>query len=428
MFRSFLDIDFWQEIWSSLKKNKLRTTLTAFGVFWGIFMLIVMAGAGQGLQNGVYEGFGSFATNSSFVWSQKTGEPYKGYKRGRIWELNNDDIAYLKSNIPEIQYIAPRLQGWRQNNGDNTIREDKAGSFYIKGDYPEYRLIDPFTMLQGRFINEIDIKHKRKNCIIGERVLEVMFKKDENPIGQYLKINGVYFKVVGVFKPDTDMNFGGDKEETIYMPFTTLQQTYNYGNEVHFFSVTAKAGTKVSDLEDKIIKELKVRHSISPDDNEAIGHFNVEKQFNMMTMLFLGIKILTWIVGLGTLLAGVIGVSNIMLVIIKERTHEIGIQRALGATPAVVMRQIISESVFLTTTAGYFGLFLGMMLLEGVNFALIKAAEGNPDAGIIIKNPEISLTLAVSALAVLIFSGALAGILPARRATKMKTIDALRDE
>lgn len=426
--RSILDPDFWQEIFSSLKKNKVRTTLTAFGVFWGIFMLIVMAGAGRGLQNGVNEGFEAFATNSAFVWTQKTGEPYKGYKRGRIWNLRNEDIDHLKANVKEIQYIAPRLQGWRESNADNTIRGEKSGSFYIKGDYPEYRLIDPFTMLQGRFINDIDIQKKRKTCIIGERVAEVMFDEKEEVIGEYLKINGVFFQVVGVFRPDTDMNFGGEKEETIYMPFTTLQQTFNYGNVVHFFSVTAKPGTSVSKLEDKIIEQLKVRHSIAPNDNEAIGHFNVERQFKMMSALFTGIDILTWIVGLGTLMAGVIGVSNIMLVIVKERTHEIGIQRALGATPRKIMTQIISESMFLTTVAGYIGLTLGMLLLEGVNQALIVAYEKNPDGTNIIKSPEINIGLAVAALIVLMLSGAFAGILPASRAVKMKAIDALRDE
>ncbi len=428
MFRSIFDIDFWQEIFSSLKKNKVRTILTAFGVFWGIFMLIVMAGAGQGLENGVNEGFSSFATNSAFFWTNKTGEPYKGYKRGRIWRLTNEDMDYIRKNVPDIQYLAPRLQGWRQNDIDNTIRGEKSGSFYIKGDYPTYRKIDPFTMLEGRFINDIDILHKRKNCIIGERVRETMFDADENPLGEYIKVNGVYFKVVGVFKPETQISFGGDKKESIIIPFTTLQQTYNYGNRVHFFSVTAKPGIPVSQVEDEIIAQLKIKNEIAPNDTEAVGHFNVEKQFKMMNALFFGIRALTWFVGLGTLMAGVMGVSNIMLVIIKERTHEIGIQRALGATPKTVIRQIISESVFLTTVAGYIGLFIGMMLLEGINIALIKAAEGNPDNDIIIKSPEISLTMGISAIAVLVIAGAIAGILPARRAVKMKTIDALRDE
>lgn len=427
MYISLLDPDFWQEIWSSLKKNKLRTFLTSFGIFWGIFMLVVMAGAGQGLTNGITEGFGNFATNSAFVWTQPTSEPYKGYKRGRIWNLTNEDMTYIKQNINEVQYIAPRLQGWRQSNGDNTHYNNKSGSFYIKGDYPSYRKIDPFTVLKGRFINDIDIMNKRKVCIIGERVEEVLFEKDEDPVGKYIKVNGVWFQVVGVFTPDTQMNFGGDKKESIFMPFTTLQTTYNYGNQVHFFSITAKPGVPVSVVENKVVKALKDRHDIAPEDRDGVGHVNVELQFKQMNALFIGIKILTWIVGLGTLIAGVIGVSNIMLVIVRERTHEIGIQRALGATPRKVITQILSESIVLTTLAGYVGLFLAMMLLEGVGVALERAAE-NPDNTVVLQNPQITFGVGVASLIVLIIGGAFAGWLPARRAVKMKAIDALRDE
>lgn len=426
-YLSFIDRDFWQEIWSSLKKNKLRTFLTAFGIFWGIFMLVVMAGAGQGLQNGITEGFGNFATNSAFVWSDKTGEPYKGYKRGRIWNINNDDIEYIKTNVPELQYIAPRLQGYRQNNGDNTFYNNKSGSFYIKGDYPVYREIDPFTVVKGRFINDIDIEYKRKVCIIGERVEEVLFEKEEDPIGKYVRINGVWFQVVGVFRPDTKIDFGGSKEESVYLPFSTLQQTYNFGDEVHFFSMTAKPGIPVSVVEDKVLKILKERHSIDPKDRDAVGHVNVEMQFKQMSALFIGISVLTWIVGLGTLIAGVIGVSNIMLVIVRERTHEIGIQRALGATPFKVITQILSESIVLTIIAGYVGLVLAMGLLEGLSMVLTKMAE-DPNNTVVLKNPQISLAVGVASLVILILGGAFAGWLPARRAVRMKPIDALRDE
>lgn len=422
-----LDPDFWQEIWSSLKKNKLRTILTAFGVFWGIFMLLVMAGAGQGLANGINEGFKSFATNSAFFWTQKTSEPFKGYKRGRFWELTNSDIDYIKKNVADIQYLAPRLQGWRQSQGDNTFFDNKSGSFYIKGDYPVYRNIDPFTVVKGRFINEIDILLKRKVCIIGERVEEVLFAQEENPIGEYIKVNGVWFQVVGVFKPDTEINFGGDKKESIFMPFTTLQQTFNYGNQVHFFSVTAKPGVAVSVVEDRILKVLKEHNDIAPDDKQAVGHVNVEMQFKQMSALFMGINILTWIVGLGTLFAGVIGVSNIMLVIVRERTHEIGIQRALGATPKTVIMQILSEAIVLTIAAGYLGMVIAMGLLEGATVILEKMAE-NPDNTVVLKNPQISLVVGLVALLVLVIGGAIAGALPAYRAVKMKTIDALRDE
>ncbi|MFB6319162.1 ABC transporter permease [Saccharicrinis sp. FJH54] len=427
MYISVFDSDFWQEIWSSLKKNKLRTFLTSFGIFWGIFMLVVMAGAGQGLANGITEGFGNFATNSAFFWTQPTGEPYKGYKRGRLWDLTNDDMAYIKENVKELQYIAPRLQGWRQSNGDNTHYNNKSGSFYIKGDYPSYRNIDPFTVLKGRFINDIDIMEKRKVCIIGERVEEVLFDKDEDPVGKYIKVNGVWFQVVGVFTPDTQMNFGGDKKESVFIPFTTLQQTYNYGNEVHFFSITAKPGVPVSTVEDKVVKILKDRHDIAPNDKDGVGHVNVEMQFKQISMLFSGINILTWFVGIMTLFAGVIGVSNIMLVIVRERTHEIGIQRAIGATPAKIITQILSESIVLTTIAGYVGLFLAMMLLEGVSYGLEKAAE-NPDNTIVLQNPQISFGVGIASLIILIIGGALAGLLPAYRAVKMKAIDALRDE
>lgn len=422
------DPDFWHEVFSTLRKNPLRTVLTSVGVGWGVIMLIGMSGAGKGLKNGATEGFGTFATNSAFVWTQKTGEPYKGFKRGRIWDLTNEDMDYLRNNVTDIQYLAPRLQGWRQSNTDNTIRDERSGSFYIKGDYPSYRKIDPFTMIYGRFINDLDIKLKRKNCIIGERVYEVMFDKNEDPIGKYLKVNGVYFKVVGVFKPETDMSFGGEKEETIFMPFTTLQQTYNYGNTVHFFSVTAKPGVSVGQLEEEIISELKVRHSIAPNDTEAIGHFNVETMFKSMNALFSGIDILTWIVSLLTLFFGALGVSNIMLIIIKERTHEIGIQRAVGATPANIIRQIVTESVVLTTLAGYIGMLIGLTALELINVMVIQAKEANPDNTIIFADPSVSLGMAITALLFLVIIGALAGILPARRAVKIKTIDALRDE
>ena len=427
MYISFFDPDFWQEIWSSLKKNKLRTFLTAFGIFWGIFMLVVMAGAGQGLTNGVTEGFGNFATNSAFVWTQPTGEPYKGYKRGRFWNLNNEDMEYIKKNVKGLEYLAPRLQGWRESNGDNTHYNNNSGSFYIKGDYPEYRLIDPFTVVKGRFINDIDILHKRKVCIIGERVEEVLFENGEDPIGKYIKVNGVWFQVVGVFTPDTQISFGGDKKESIFMPFTTLQQTYNYGNQVHFFSMTAKKGVPVTTIEDQVLKILKDRHDIAPHDREAVGHVNVQLQFKQMNALFIGINILTWIVGLGTLMAGVIGVSNIMLVIVRERTHEIGIQRALGATPRKVITQILSESIVLTTLAGYAGLVLAMGLLEGVSVIMEKMAE-DPNKTVVLKNPQISLGVGIASLLVLIMGGAFAGLLPAQRAVRMKAIDALRDE
>ncbi len=419
-----LDLDLWKEIISALKKNRLRSFMTAFGVFWGIFMLIIMSGAGKALENGVMDGIKAFASNSAFFWSERTSVPYKGFQRGRNWNYNNQDLQYIRQNVKEVEYISPRLFGWRERAGDNTIRGEKTGSFNIYGDYPDYFKIDPWTPIKGRLLNEIDVKQKRKVCVIGERVHEVMFDNDEDPIGQYLKVSGVYFQVVGVIHPETRIGFGGQKEETIIIPFTTMQQAYNYGDEIHFFSITSERGTPVSVLETKLKALFKERHNIAPDDNQAVASFNIEVEWKKYTALFNGIQLLTWIVGIGTLFAGIIGVSNIMLVIIKERTQEIGIQRAIGATPAKIIKHIVAESVFLTTIAGYIGLSLGVGLLELLNFAL---EQGNPDE-IFFRRPEFSFDMAMLALFVLIISGIFAGLIPAKRAISIKPIDAIRDE
>ncbi|MBN2636093.1 MAG: ABC transporter permease [Prolixibacteraceae bacterium] len=417
------DLDLWKEIVSALKKNRMRSFMTAFGVFWGIFMLIIMSGAGKALENGIMDGIKAIASNSAFFWNEPTSKPYEGFQRGRRWSYKNTDIEYIKANINDIEYLAPKLFGSDSNSGDNTIRGKKTGAFNISGDYPEYFKIDPWTPIKGRLINEIDILQNRKVCNIGERVVEVMFDKDEDPIGEYLKINGVYFQVVGVIHAETRVNFNGNrKEESIIIPFTTMQKTYNYGDMVHFFSVTSTPGVPVSKVETRLKELLKERHHIAPDDVQAIGSFNIEVEWEKYMGLFTGIQVLTWIVGIGTLFAGIIGVSNIMLVIIKERTQEIGIQRAIGATPAKVILHIVAESVFLTVIAGYIGLTLGVGILELLNIAL----DSN-SADIFFRRPEISFKMAVSALTVLVFAGIGAGLIPAQRAVKIKPIDALRD-
>ncbi len=421
------DLDRWNEIWNALAKNKVRSLLTAFGVFWGIFMLIVMAGAGKGLQNGVTQGTAKFAANSAFFWSEQTGEPYKGFKRGRYWHMDSEDIQFLKDNIPEIEYITPRNFTGRWGGGSNVIRGKKNGSFNVKGDYPDYIKIDPATILNGRWINELDIRDKRKVCVIGEKVFESMFDPKENPIGEYLKISGVYYQVIGVVRAETTININGRTEESICLPFTTMLQTYNMGNTVNFMAITAKRGVPVSIVEERVKELIKKKHVIAPEDLQALNSVNIEKEFEQMNGLFLGIQILTWIVGIGTLLAGVIGVSNIMLVIIKERTKEIGVQRAIGATPRMIISQIMLESVVLTTVSGYLGLSIGVGLLELVN----KVMENSPtptNDRVFFTNPSVSLTVALSSLFVLVLAGLLAGLIPASRAMQIKPIDALREE
>ncbi len=417
------DLDKWQEIFYSLKQNKLRSFLTAFGVFWGIFMLIVMLGSGQGLQNGVTQGFGDFATNSVFIWAQRTTVEYKGFTKGRFFNYNNDDTRAIKQTVSGIKYLAPRLRG-ASFAGDNVIRGLNSGAFQILGDYPDMNLIDPVNIETGRFINDKDIEQKRKIVVIGTRVQESLFNPDENPIGEYIRIQGVYFKVVGIFSSKKSGEQAERDNQVIFMPFTTLQKTYNYGDMVGVYAITAEDHISVSKIEDKVIRILKQRHKIAPEDDQAIGHFNVEKEFKQMKGVFMGIDGLIWVVGIGTLLAGVIGVSNIMLVIVKERTKEIGIQRAIGATPVKIVSQIITESVFLTSFAGYIGLVIGIGLIELVNFALIKfEVESN-----MFRNPEVNFQIAITALIILIITGAFAGFVPAKRAINVKPIDALRSE
>ena len=419
------DRDKWQEIYSSLKSNKLRTFFTAFGVFWGIFMLIIMLGSGNGLRNAVYDGMGDFATNSAIMFTRQTTIPYKGFPRGREWLFHTSDMEALLRNIPEIDQLAPRLQPWGGNGGNNVVHGLKTGAYNITGDYPAINKIDPVRLLMGRFINEIDLQNKRKVAVIGNRVRDELFKNNEKIIGEYIRINGVYYQVVGVFEPkNKNINIGGEKDKSVFIPFTTMQVSYNLGDDVHYFLVTAKPNKSASVVEEKCMKLLAERNHVAPEDEQAFGHFNLEKEFKKMNGLFLGIRILIWIVGTGTLLAGVIGVSNIMLIIIKERTKEIGIQRAIGATPWRIMSQIVTESVTLTAIAGSFGLVLGVFLLEVINNMLASSTEKSE----MFKNPEVDIQVAVTALIVLVISGVVAGLIPARKAVSMKPVDALRYE
>ena len=418
------DRDKWQEIFHALKQNKLRTFFTAFGVFWGIFMLIIMLGSGKGLSNGASQGMGDMATNAMFMWTQQTTVPYKGFPRGRRYNFTNEDSKALRDNIQEIEYLAPRLQVGGRNGANNVVRGERTAAFRIQGDYPDFNKIDPCNIEKGRFINDLDIEDKRKNVVIGVRVLEEMFDKEEDPIGKYLRIQGVYFKVVGVFSSKKNDRQAEEENSQIFMPFTTLQQTYNYGNIVGWYSITAKEGYRASQVLEKAKELVKSRHSISPDDDRAVGSFNLEEEFRKMTTLFTGIDALIWIVGIGTLLAGVIGVSNIMLIVVKERTKEIGVQRAIGATPFIIKSQIVLEAIILTTFAGYIGLTLGVLVLEGINNLLVSTGASTD----MFNNPNVDFNKAISALVILIFSGALAGLIPAQRAVQMKPIDALRDE
>jgi putative ABC transport system permease protein len=413
------DYDNWQEIFSTLKKNKLRSILTAFGIFWGILMLIVMLGCGNGLQNGASSDFSGFATNSFYLWTQSTSKPYKGFKRNRTFDFNNSDIQAIKDNIKEVEIASPRNQLGDYGSSANVIRGNKSGSFSVMGDYPEFTAIQPIKNLKGRFINHLDLIDKRKIAIIGNRSKDVLFGKEEDPINKYIKINGIYFLVVGHFKSEKT-NDGGELAESIFIPFTTFQNAFNSSNKVGWFSITSKEKIPASIAQEKVLEFLKQRHQIAPDDKQAIGSWNPQEELLKMQGLFLGIRILIWIVGIGTLLAGIIGVSNIMLIVIKERTREIGIKRAIGANPNKIIIQILTESIFLTVIAGYLGLLSGLLLLEFISNNL-------KDENAMFRSPEVNLNITLIALLILVIGGLLAGLIPSRRAVKITPVNALRN-
>lgn len=414
------DRDNWQEIFATIKKNKLRTFLTCLGVGWGIFMLVIMLGAGNGLKNGVMNDFAGTATNSFFMWTQKTTKGYKGMKPGRNFNFRNADAVALKQ-LEEVEIVSPQNQlgGYRGNN--NVVRGLKGGAFEVQGSYPDIVKIDQIQIAQGRFINELDIADKRKVCVIGNFVKTSLFREEENPIGDYIRINGVYFRVIGVTKTTGNGEQARERSQRISLPFTTFQKAFNYGDVIGWFSISSKEGIPASETEEKVMTVLKQRHKIAPEDNLAIGHWNMEKEFSKLNGLFSGINGLIWFVGIGTLIAGVIGISNIMLIVVKERTKEIGVKRAIGATPFHVISSIMLESVFLTAIAGIVGLWSSILLLEGINSLIGSEVP-------MFNNPTIDISIAVKALIVLIVAGAFAGLIPARKASSINPVEALRAE
>lgn len=409
------------EISAVLGRNKLRTFLTAFGVFWGILMLILLLGTGNGLENGVDARFSGKATNTFFIWTQPTSKPYGGFSPGRYFDFQNEDIPWLKQNLKGIKILAPRNQLGGHRGSNLVYRKDKSSAFSVNGDIPEIKEILPLKMSKGRFLNQFDMDEKRKVAAIGQRVYETLFEKGEDPIGQTINVGGIWFTVVGVFGSTSS---GDDAErylETIHVPFSTFQKVFNIGNSVDWLSVTVKDKVDAAGVEEEALKLLARRHEIAPDDPFAFGHFNMQKIFTKVKNLLIGINALVWVVGLGTLAAGVIGVSNIMLIVVKERTKELGIRRALGAPPSSVVMQILAESIFLTGLSGYTGLISGIFILESVSAGL-----GN-SAATLYQNPGVDLYVCVGALIILIISGALAGIIPAQRALSNKPVEALRD-
>ncbi|MBB4038020.1 putative ABC transport system permease protein [Dysgonomonas hofstadii] len=420
------DLDNWQEIWATITRNKLRSFLTGFGVFWGIFMLIILIGAGNSLQGGIYKNFEGFASNSCFFWTGRTSEAYKGYRKGRWWSMNVRDIELIRRKAESVEYISPML--FIGGGEKNAVRGTKSGTYDVRGILPEHFMIEGQHVLSGRLFNELDEAGKRKVCVIGKEVYETLFQKGEDPQGQYIRVNGIYFQVIGVIRPKSRASIGGDVEQSIYLPFSTTQVAFNQGQNIWFMACTAKPGYPASMVEEEVKAIIKASHDISPTDEKAMGSVNIEKQFMMFQNLFMGIDILIWIVGLGALFSGIIGISNIMLVTVKERTREIGVRRAIGAKPMTIMIQILSESFVLTAIAGFGGFLFGVSILEIVYQAMSNTMGGDTEGGSIFIPPFVSFWTAIVAMGILIISGIMAGFMPAMRALKIKAIDAIREE
>ena len=415
-----LDADKWQEILSGLKKHKLRTALTAFGVFWGIFMLVLLVGIGNGLETGVMRNFEDMAVNTIYMWSEQTSLPYKGLKAGRWFPLTNEDTEALKATFPEIQNLSPQLNLW----GEYTVdRKDKSSSFKVSGVGPEYLKIRATRIEKGRPFNLLDMRRNRKVAIIGTRVPEVLFAKGEDPLGQYIKIKGVYFQVVGVLGTKA---VGGNREEaeTIAIPFSTMQQTFNMKNWVHVYCMNVKTDRPLAEVEGRIKSFLASRHQVSPQDPRAIGSWNNARDFESLNGLFAGVKAFIWIVGIGTIVAGIVGVSNIMLIIVKERTREIGIRMAVGATPGSIIGMIIQESVLITSVSGYMGMVAGVGAIELVSRLMDVLKLQNQ----YFSNPYVDIRIAITATVLLVVAGTGAGLFPALRAASIKPIEALKEE
>jgi putative ABC transport system permease protein len=387
-------------------------------------MLVILLGSGAGMRNGITGNFKGIATNSVFFMTDRTSEAYKGFNKGRWWNMRNRDIESILQNVQGIEDISSFIWGSRSDR--NVVYGQLTGTFNVKGVMPGYFNIEAQEVLYGRLLNEIDVRERRKVCLIGARVLETLFR-NEDPCGKYIRVNGSYYQIVGVTKQrSSNFNIGGRSDESAFIPLTTLQQIQNQGDRINFIGVSVKQGYPVERVIDEITAILKAQNEIAPTDPQAVRVMNLAKQFATFDMLFIGIEILIWIVGIGTLLAGIIGVSNIMMVTIKERTKEIGVRRALGAKPSNIISQVLSESLLLTSLAGLSGLTIGVFLLDVVN-RLLEAQPSTQEATFF-QNPEISIQIAVAATIIIIISGLLAGLIPAWRALQIKAIDAIREE
>ncbi len=411
------DIDRFREILDTLSRNKSRSFLTGFGVFWGVFMLVALLGGGQGLKEKLQGNFEGFATNSAIIWAQPTTKPYAGFRKDRMWSMVYGDVERLKLQVPELATVSPVLSHW----GGSATYDDRKTSCTMKGLLPDYQRVEAPQMFYGRYINDMDVSQNRKVCVIGKKVYKDLFPSGGDPCGKRICVDNIYYDVVGVDYSAGNMHVNGRNESSVVVPLTMMQKAYNLGDSVHMICVTAKPGVTMGSISDKMRTVIAGAHKIDPTDEKGVMVFNTEVLFGMLDNLFSGVNFLILLVGIGTLLAGAIGVSNIMMVTVRERTTEIGIRRAIGATPRNILGQIIAESMILTAVAGMSGILFAVAVLEMLEL-------GYTSDGIVSAHFQVSFWTAVGAAVLLALLGVLAGLAPALRAMSIKPVDAMRDE
>ena len=412
MFKFLIDKDTWQELRESLTKNKLRTVITMIGVWWGILLLIGLLGSAKGIENKFSVQFGDYATNSVFIWGQSTSKAFKGYQEGRRPRLKFSHLEKIKNQVKGIKFLLPRT-----SKDVQVVRGVQYDNFGLSGDFPLLDQIQKKNLISGRFINQLDIDDSKKVAVISDDVYKQLFDIDEKAIGEFIKINEINYKVIGVFEQG-DFDFGGE----LHIPFTTFRDVYNQGDNIGWITVTGEDGYNIRQIENDVKLVLKNLTYVHPDDNRAFGSFNLGELFERFEGFLMGMQFLTWFVGIATLIAGVFAIGNILLITVKERTKEIGIRRAIGATPFEIKRQIVLESIFLTIIAGIFGIISGGWIL----IAMDSAFGSGPDSVLI--NASVPILVVFISVIILVVFGTLIGLIPANRATSIKPIDALREE
>ena len=413
-----IDIDSYREVLDTLTRNKSRSFLTGFVVFWGVFMLVALMGGGQGLKELLQQNFAGFATNSAMVWAQPTSKAYKGFRKGRYWHMDYKDVARIRQSVPELDVVTPVLF----SNGGTAYYGDRKATIGVTGAMPDFQRINEPKIYYGRYIDEADIKDHRKVCVIQKKTYKELFPGGGDPCGKRIRIDNIYYQIVGVdYNMAEGISLSGEAGTGVILPLTFMQQAYNRGNAVDMIAVTGRKGVVMSSLTDRIRETVARAHTIDPTDEQGAMVFNTEVLFQLLDNLFKGVNFLIWLVGLGTLFAGAIGVSNIMMVTVRERTTEIGIRRAIGATPKMILSQIISESIVLTLVAGMSGILFGVLILQMLELA-------NTEDGILAAHFQVGFWTALFAAIVIAAMGVFAGLAPAARAMSIKPVDAMRDE